>query len=59
MLVRLYTPAVSAFAAVMALAAGAHPLYHFAEGGSLDAMVEYLTALAAQLTAGSGPSARR
>lgn len=49
MFARFYAPAVTAFVAVTALAAGAHPLYHFAEGGAVDATVDYMTALAAQV----------
>lgn len=55
MIARLCAPLVSVFVAVMAAVAAAHPLYHWAEGGSVDAVLDYFTAVAAQL-AGSRTS---
>jgi hypothetical protein len=52
MFVRLYGPAASLFVALMTVIAGAHPLYHVLEGGSVDAVLDYLTAVAAQVAAG-------
>lgn len=46
----LYLLLVVPFILCMTIINLAHPALHFLEGGSLDATIQYLTALAAQLS---------
>jgi hypothetical protein len=51
MMPRLLSLLSAGFATAVAVTNGLHPLLHALEGGSLDAALGYLNAVAAQLTA--------